>query len=98
MPELSTDLYGTISHKLDALKPSGIRAFDKEVSRIPGIIKLTVGEPDFNTPEHGKRAAIKSIQNDDSHYAPQAGKPELLAAISDYIKQTRQVEYDPAFR
>ena len=96
MPELSTDLYGTISHKLDALKPSGIRAFDKEVSRIPGIIKLTVGEPDFNTPEHVKQAAIKSIQNDDSHYAPQAGKPELLAAISDYIKQTRQVEYDPA--
>ena len=96
MPELSADLYGTISHKLDALKPSGIRAFDKEVSQIPGIIKLTVGEPDFNTPEHVKQAAIKSIQNDDSHYAPQAGKPELLAAISDYIKQTRQVEYDPA--
>lgn len=95
MPELSADLYGTISHKLDALNPSGIRAFDKEVSKIPGIIKLTVGEPDFNTPEHVKQAAIKSIQDDDSHYAPQAGKPELLAAISDYLSDTRGIKYDP---
>lgn len=95
MPELASDLYGTISHKLNALNPSGIRAFDKEVSKIPGIIKLTLGEPDFNTPEHVKQAAIKSIQADDSHYAPQAGKPELLKAISDYIKNTRGVEYDP---
>lgn len=95
MPELSTDLYGTVSHKLAALKPSGIRAFDKEVSTIPGIIKLTVGEPDMNTPEHVKAAAIKSIQADDSHYAPQAGKPELLKAISNYLKKTRGIDYDP---
>lgn len=95
MPELSSDLYGTVSHKLAALKPSGIRAFDKEVSKIPGIIKLTVGEPDMNTPEHVKQAAIKSIQDDDSHYAPQAGKPELLQAISAYLKKTRDVDYDP---
>lgn len=96
MPELASDLYGTISHKLNALKPSGIRAFDKEISQVPGIIKLTIGEPDFNTPEHVKQAAIKSIQMDDSHYAPQVGKPELLKAISNYIKNTRGVEYDPA--
>ncbi len=43
MPELSADLYGTVSHKLDALQPSGIREFNKEVSKIPGIIKLTLG-------------------------------------------------------
>ena len=54
MPELSADLYGTVSHKLDALQPSGIREFNKEVSKIPGIIKLTLGEPDMATPEHVK--------------------------------------------
>lgn len=95
MPELSADLYGTVSHKLDALKPSGIRQFNKEVSAIPGIIKLTLGEPDMATPEHVKQAAIKSIQDDDSHYAPQTGKPELLDAISKYIADTRGVHYDP---
>lgn len=95
MPELSADLYGTVSHKLDALQPSGIRAFNKEVSKIPGIIKLTLGEPDMATPEHVKQAAIRSIEEDDSHYAPQMGKPELLEAISDYIQNTRDVHYDP---
>lgn len=96
MPELANDLLGTINHKLDAQKPSGIRAFDQEVSKVPGIIKLTLGEPDMNTPEHVKQAAIKSIQENDSHYAPQAGKPELLAAISKYLKDTRNVDYNPA--
>lgn len=95
MPELSADLYGTVSHKLDALQPSGIREFNKEVSKIPGIIKLTLGEPDMATPEHVKKAAIRSIEEDDSHYAPQMGKPELLEAISDYIQNTRDVHYDP---
>ncbi len=92
MPELSADLYGTVSHKLDALQPSGIREFNKEVSKIPGIIKLTLGEPDMATPEHVKQAAIRSIEEDDSHYAPQMGKPELLEAISDYIQNTRDVK------
>lgn len=95
MPELSADLYGTVSHKLDALQPSGIREFNKEVSKIPGIIKLTLGEPDMATPEHVKQATIRSIEEDDSHYAPQMGKPELLEAISDYIQNTRDVHYDP---
>ena len=95
MPELSADLYGTVSHKLDALQPSGIREFNKEVSKIPGIIKLTLGEPDMAAPEHVKQAAIRSIEEDDSHYAPQMGKPELLEAISDYIQNTRDVHYDP---
>ena len=95
MPELSADLYGTVSHKLDALQPSGIREFNKEVSKIPGIIKLTLGEPDMATPEHVKQAAIRSIEEDDAHYAPQMGKPELLEAISDYIQNTRDVHYNP---
>ena len=95
MPELSADLYGTVSHKLDALQPSGIRELNKEVSKIPGIIKLTLGEPDMATPEHVKQAAIRSIEEDDSHYAPQMGKPELLEAISDYIQNTRDVHYNP---
>ena len=95
MPELSADSYGTVRHKLDALQPSGIREFNKEVSKIPGIIKLTLGEPDMATPEHVKQAAIRSIEEDDSHYAPQMGKPELLEAISDYIQNTRDVHYDP---
>ena len=60
MPELANDLH--FSEKVQNLKPSGIRIFDNKVSKIPGIIKLTLVEPDLNTPEHVKQAAIESIE------------------------------------
>ncbi|WP_251717794.1 aminotransferase class I/II-fold pyridoxal phosphate-dependent enzyme [Lactobacillus agrestimuris] len=95
MPKLANDLSMTLNTRLNSLSPSKIRAFDVKVSQIPGIIKLTIGEPDLNTPEHVQEAAIKDIKANDSHYAPQAGKPELLEAISDYLKRSINVDYDP---
>lgn len=95
MPNLSNDLNSIINKKLNNLSASKIRAFDQKVSGIPGIIKLTIGEPDLATPEHVKQAAIADIQADDSHYAPQAGKPELLDAISNYLDRSIGVHYDP---
>lgn len=94
MPQLANDLSSTINHRLDALTPSRIRAFDQQISSIPGIIKLTIGEPDLDTPEHIKQAAIKDIEANDSHYAPQAGKPELRVAISNYLNNSLGVKYD----
>src|SRR5699024_9268437 len=64
-------------------------------SQISGIIKLTIGEPDLNTPDHVKDAAIADIKTNDSHYAPQAGKPEILEAISNYLDRSLDVKYDP---
>lgn len=95
MPNLSNDLNSIINNRLNNLSASRIRAFDQKVSGIPGIIKLTIGEPDLATPEHIKQAAIADIQADDSHYAPQAGKPELLEAISAYLDRSINVHYDP---
>lgn len=93
MPELAQDL--KFGQKVKNVKASGIRIFDNKVSTIPGIIKLTLGEPDMNTPEHVKQAAIKSIQDNDSHYAPQKGKLELRKAISQYLKKATGIDYDP---
>lgn len=95
MPNLSSDLTPIINKRLNNLSASKIRAFDQKVSSISGIIKLTIGEPDLNTPEHIKNAAICDIQADDSHYAPQAGKPELLDAISNYLERKIGIHYDP---
>lgn len=50
------DLNDTISQ----IQVSTIRQFDEEVSAIPDMVKLTLGEPDFNTPEHVKEAAKKA--------------------------------------
>lgn len=96
MPKLADDLSMTLNTRLGSLTPSKIRAFDDKASQIPGIIKLTIGEPDLDTPEHIKQAAIADIEANDSHYAPQAGKPELLEAISKYLKRSLNLDYDPA--
>ncbi|MFC2694022.1 MAG: aminotransferase class I/II-fold pyridoxal phosphate-dependent enzyme [Lactobacillus crispatus] len=95
MPNLSSDLTSTVNERLNNLTASKIRAFDQKVSEISGIIKLTIGEPDLATPDHIKDAAIRDIQANDSHYAPQAGKPELLEAISNYLDRSIGVHYDP---
>jgi aspartate aminotransferase len=57
------------------------------------IINLSVGEPDFNTPQHIKEAAIKAIHDNYSHYSPVPGYPELLKAISGKLKRENNLEY-----
>ena len=57
------------------------------------VINLSVGEPDFNTPQHIKDAAIKAINDNYSHYSPVPGYPELLKAISNKLKRENNLEY-----
>lgn len=49
----------------------------------------------MNTPKHVKKAAIKSIKENDSHYAPQKGKLELRKAISNYLNKVTGIDYNP---
>lgn len=95
MPELAHNLENSLSKKVSNIKASGIRSFDDQISSVEGIIKLTLGEPDMNTPEHVKQAAIRSIQENDSHYSPNLGKLELRQTVSKYLKNKISVEYDP---
>ena len=59
------------------------------------IIHLEIGEPDFDTPEHIKEAAIRSLHANRTHYTPAAGTLELRTAIAEYVKQSRGVEVTP---
>lgn len=95
MPTLAKSLSNTINTKINEIPKSEIRAFSNKISQIPGIIKLTVGEPDLQTPERIKRAAIEDIKSDDSHYAPEAGKKEYLNAVSRYLDDSLGVYYNP---
>lgn len=96
MPSLPTEMHKIVNARVNELPPAQIRAFDDEISSIPGIVKLTLGEPDFNVPEHVKQAALMSIKNNNSHYSASRGTIELRQAISAYLKSTRGVDYDPA--
>jgi len=57
------------------------------------VINLSIGEPDFNTPEHVKDAAKEAIDQNYSHYTPVPGYPELRQAIVNKLKRDNQLEY-----
>lgn len=59
------------------------------------VIDLSLGEPDFNTPEHIKQAAIKAVQDNWSHYPPVAGYPELREAVCHKLKRDNNLDYKP---
>ena len=55
------------------------------------IVHLEIGEPDFDTPEHIKRAGMTAIEQNYSHYTPSAGIPELRDAIAEYAARLRRI-------
>jgi aspartate aminotransferase len=59
------------------------------------IIDLSLGEPDFDTPEHIKDAAKKAIDENWSHYPPVAGYPELRQAVCDKFQRDNNLTYKP---
>jgi len=59
------------------------------------VIALSIGEPDFNTPESVKEAAKKAIDNNHTHYTPVNGYPALLKAVCKKLKRDNGLDYDP---
>ena len=59
------------------------------------VIDLSLGEPDFDTPQHIKDAAIKAINDNWSHYTPVAGFADLREAVCSKLKRDNQLDYKP---
>ena len=95
MPTTKKEILNRLNNNFAKLTPGGIREFDYQASAIPGIIKLTLGEPDFNVPAAMKQAAIDSINANDSHYAPGNGTLALRQAIAHFMQDRYELEYDP---
>lgn len=85
-----------INQQLYQLKQSPIRAFNDQISSIDGIIRLTIGEPDFDTPEFIKQAAIQAISGTHNGYTHSMGMLELRQSIAQYIKRKYNIVYNPA--
>lgn len=71
-----------------------IRQFDEQVSGIPNMLKLTLGEPDFNTPEHVKTAGEQAIKENYSHYTGMSGLLDVREAASQFVAKKYDVKYD----
>jgi aspartate aminotransferase len=59
------------------------------------VIDLSLGEPDFDTPQHIKDAAIKAINDNWSHYTPVAGFLDLREAVCTKLKRDNHLDYTP---
>ena len=69
-----------------AMRPSGIRKFFDLAADMPHCISLGVGEPDFQTPEHVREAAVASIRRAETKYTDNRGTVELRAAAAEYLE------------
>ena len=89
-----------LSERLNRLSPSATLAMSQKSGELKAqgidIINLSVGEPDFNTPDHIKEAAKKAIDDNYSRYSPVTGYPALRQAIVDKLKRENGLDYAPA--
>ena len=88
-----------LSDRLQRLAPSATLAMSQKSSEMKAqgidVINMSVGEPDFNTPDHIKEAAKKAIDENYSRYSPVPGYADLRKAIADKLKRENQLDYSP---
>ena len=89
------DLTKRFNKQLDKIQVSLIRQFDQAISEIPGVLRLTLGEPDFTTPDHVKEAAKRAIDQNQSYYTGMSGLLTLRQAASDFVREKYQLDYNP---
>ncbi len=86
-----------LSERLNRLEPSATLAMSQKSSELKAqgvdVINLSVGEPDFNTPDSIKNAAKQAIDDNYSRYSPVPGYPALRQAIADKLKNENGLEY-----
>ena len=86
-----------LSDRLNRLSPSATLAMSQKSSELKAqgvdVINLSVGEPDFNTPDHIKEAAIKAVEENYSRYSPVPGYPVLKEAIVNKLKNENNLDY-----
>lgn len=89
-----------LSDRLNRLSPSATLAMSQKSSELKAqgvdVINLSVGEPDFNTPDHIKEAAKKAIDENYSRYSPVPGYPALKNAIAAKLKNENGLDYKPS--
>ena len=89
-----------LSDRLNRLSPSATLAMSQKSAELKAqgvdVINMSVGEPDFNTPDHIKAAAIKAVEENWSRYSPVPGYPELKKAIVNKLKNENGLDYQPS--
>jgi len=90
----------TISRIIQALEPSATMAMAAEAKKLKAagktVVDLSLGEPDFDTPQHICQAALEAMEAGHTHYTVASGIPELKQAVVDQYRAAHGLEYTPA--
>jgi len=73
-----------LNQNLNSLQRSPIRVYTNLAKEVPVCVMLTIGEPDFDTPDVVKEAAVSALQQGQTHYAPNQGTEQLRRAVAAY--------------
>ncbi|HEX5040086.1 MAG TPA: aminotransferase class I/II-fold pyridoxal phosphate-dependent enzyme [Candidatus Limnocylindria bacterium] len=84
-----------LNHRVREIPPSGIRRFFDMLAEMKDVISLTIGEPDFTTPEPILRAGIDSLEAGETHYTANGGMFELRELIAANLRERYGVTYEP---
>ncbi|KEO81890.1 aminotransferase A [Tumebacillus flagellatus] len=84
-----------VNPQVREIEVSGIRKFSNRVAAYPYAISLTLGQPDFPTPEHIKKAAQRAIETNRTVYTHNAGLLELRQAACNFVATRYGQQYDP---
>lgn len=88
-----------LAHRLDSIKPSPTLALNAKAKALVAqgvdVVGFAAGEPDFDTPEFIKQAAVDALKAGFTKYTATAGIPELRQAICDKLKKDNQLIYAP---
>ncbi len=85
-----------LNKRVKEIQISGIRRFSNMVAGYPDAISLTIGQPDFPTPEHIKEAGKRAIDQNQTTYTHNAGLMELRQSVSKFVQKKYSLDYDPA--
>jgi aspartate/methionine/tyrosine aminotransferase len=84
-----------VSYRAERLSPSGIRVIFDKASKIKDVVRLEIGEPDFDTPEHIKKAAVEAMNQGYTHYSSNRGFLDLRQAISQKLRKDTGQSFSP---
>ena len=84
-----------ISQRADMVPWSGVRKMFNYARKYSDVINLSLGEPDFDTPQHIIKTAIEAMKKGYTHYTPNAGLIEFREAVAEKLRKENGIDVDP---
>lgn len=84
-----------ISQRANMVPWSGVRKMFNYAQKYSDVINLSLGEPDFDTPQHIIKAAIEAMKKGYTHYTPNAGLIEFREAVAEKLRKENGIDVDP---